>query len=76
MNTWLTPVFIGVVPQAPIYESGPLWLGSQFRRAKSRFVSVLLSAHWGLLPSKFEGIAILTYTASCVPTCLVRRVSF
>ena len=37
----------------PFYGSGPLRSGSYFRRAKSRPVPVLLSAHWGLLPSKF-----------------------
>ena len=57
----------------PIYGSVSLWVYVCSRRAKSRPVSVLLSAHWGLLPSKFDGIATLTYTASCVPTCLVRR---
>ena len=34
MNTWLTPVFIGIVPQTPIYESGPLWAFDKFRRPK------------------------------------------
>ena len=57
----------------PFYESGALRSGSYFRRAKSRSVPLLLSAHWGLLPSKFDGIATLTYTACCVPTCLVRQ---
>ena len=60
-------------PKPPIYGSVSLWVYVCSRRAKSRSVSVLLLAHWGLLPSKFEGIATLTYAASCVPTCLVRR---
>ncbi len=60
-------------PGPPVYGSGSLWLVLNFRRAKSRFVSVLLSAHRGLLPSKFKGIATLTHAAWCVPTCWVRR---
>ena len=60
-------------PEPPIYGSVSLWVYVCSRRAKSRSVSVLLSAHWALFPSKFEGIATLTYAASCVPTCLVRR---
>ena len=46
----------------PIYGSVSLWGYVCSRRAKSRPVSVLLSAHWGLLPSKFDGIATLKYT--------------
>ncbi len=42
------------------------------RRAKSRSVSLLLSGHWALLPSKFAIFCLLTYTASCIPTCSVR----
>ena len=60
-------------PGPPVYGSGSLWSGSQFRRAKSSSVPILLSAHWGLLPSKFESIAALPHTAWCLPTCLVRR---
>ena len=60
-------------PQTPIYGSVSLRVYVCSRRAKSRSVPVLLSAHWGLLPSKFDGIATLTYTASCIPTCLVRQ---
>ena len=40
-------------PWTPPYGSGSLRSASYFRRAKSRPVSVLFSAHWGLLPSKF-----------------------
>ena len=60
-------------PGPPIYGGVSLWPLCNPRRAKSRPVSVLFSAHRGLLPSKFEGIYILTHTAWCVPTCLVRR---
>ena len=59
-------------PGPPVYGSGSLWSGSQFRRAKSSSVPILLSAHWGLLPLKFESIAALPHTAWCLPTCLVR----
>ena len=38
-----------------------LWSLGISRRAKSRPVSLLFSAHRGLLPSKFEGYAILTH---------------
>ena len=62
-----------LVPGPPVYGSVSLWALCNPRRAKSRPVSVLFSAHRGLLPSKFEGIYILTHTAWCVPTCLVRR---
>ena len=41
-------------PKPPIYGSVSLWVYVCSRRAKSRSVSVLLSAHWGLLPSKFN----------------------
>ena len=60
-------------PGPPVYGSGSLWSGSQFRRAKSSSVPILLSAHWGLLPLKFESIAALPHTAWCLPTCWVRR---
>ena len=59
-------------PGPPIYGGVSLWPLCNPRRAKLRPVSVLFSAHRGLLPSKFEGIYILTHTAWCVPTCLVR----
>ena len=59
-------------PGPPIYGGVSLWPLCNPRRAKSRPVSVLFSAHRGLLPSKFEGIYILTHTAWCVPTCWVR----
>ena len=39
-------------PGPPIYGSGSLWLGSSFRRAKSRFVSVLLPGHRDLVVAK------------------------
>ena len=65
-----------LAPKPPFYERGPLRLGSSFRRAKSRSVSVLFSAHWGLMPSKFAGRYLLSHTAWCVPTCLVRRWSY
>ena len=45
-----------LAPKPPFYERGPLRLGSSFRRAKSRSVSVLFSAHWGLMPSKLQVI--------------------
>ena len=64
-----------LAPKPPFYERGPLRLGSSFRRAKSRSVSVLFSAHWGLMPSKFAGRYLLSHTAWCVPTCLVRQSS-
>ena len=48
----------------------------KFRRAKSRSVLVRFSAHWGLMPFKFESSYILTHTAWCLPTCLVRRWSY
>ena len=63
-------------PRPPVYGSGSLWLGSSFRRAKSRFVSVLLPGHRAFLPSKFDCFRLLTHTAWCLPTCWVRRVSF
>ena len=62
-------------PGPPVYGGVSLWPLCNPRRAKSRPVSVLFSAHRGLLPSKFEGIYILTHTAWCLPTCLVRQVS-
>jgi len=40
-------------PGPPIYGGVSLWPLCNPRRAKSRPVSVLFSAHWGLLPSKF-----------------------
>ena len=60
-------------PQTPGYGSVPLWALYNPRRAKSRSVFVLLSAHWGLLLLKFVRHCALTHTAWCVPTCLVRR---
>ena len=60
-------------PEPPMYGSVSLWVYVCSRRAKSRSVFVLLPGHWALLPSKFDGIATLTYTTCCVPTCLVRR---
>ena len=73
MSAFAQRALIVTFSRTPIYGSVSLWVYVCSRRAKSRSVSVLLSAHWGLLPSKFEGIATLTYAASCVPTCLVRR---
>ena len=60
-------------PGPHFYGSGPLRAFGKPRRAKSRFVSVLFSAHWGLLPSKFVGCFILSHAAWCLPTCSVRR---
>ena len=60
-------------PWTPSYGGESLWCASCFRRAKSRPVSVLLSAHRGLLPSKIKDFWLLTWTAWCLPTCLVRR---
>ena len=56
----------------PIYESGALRRVGPFRRAKSEWLVFLLSAHWGLVPSKFVGACTLTYSAWCLPTRLVR----
>ena len=63
-------------PRTPSYGSGPLRSFAPIRRAKSSSVFVLLPAHWGLLPSKFDGVVPLNYTASCFPSCLVQRWSF
>ena len=41
-------------PQPPGDGNRSLWILSVFRRAKSRSVSLLFPAHWGLLPSKFN----------------------
>ncbi len=60
-------------PQTPIYGSVSLRVYVCFRRAKSRSVSILLSAHWGLLLLKFVRPSALMYTAWFVPTCLVRQ---
>ena len=76
MSAYAKRALIVPLSPDPIYGGGQLRSTSYFRRAKSRPVSVLLSAHRGLLLSKFEGIYILTHTAWCLPTCLVRRVSF
>ena len=57
----------------PIYGSVSLRVYVCFRRAKSRSVSVLLSAHWGLLLLKFVRPSTLMYTAWFVPTCLVQQ---
>ena len=73
MSTFAQRVLTGGLSPDPFYGSGPLRSGSYFRRAKSRSVPLLLSAHWGLLPSKFVGIAPLNDTAWCLPSCWVRR---
>lgn len=42
MNTWLTPVFIGVVPRTPIYGGRtPEGLVLIFRRAKPEWLVLL-----------------------------------
>ena len=67
------PLTGGVGPRSPCCGSGYLWVFGKFRRAKSRSVPVLFSAHRGLLPFKFGCSCVLMHTAWYIPTCLVRR---